>query len=174
MLPFILVVLPSHRGVSRAFANGMGPARMAVVFTPPLLAQGCWVCLRLCRQRQQRWLSRRITLCFLVASGAGDDGVVPAFVGSLLPSGRHCQVVVIVNVVLGTLLSSWRALAGAGYLLRGGVWSVVDVAAGRWVLTCTWYPSFSLLLVAVGCCSRHCGCHPFPGGRGGGVVEGSG
>jgi len=36
------------------------------------------------------------------------------------------------------------------------------------------YPPFSLLLVAVGCCSRRCGRRPFPGGRGGGVVEGSG
>jgi hypothetical protein len=45
----------------------------------------------------------------LAASGGGDDGAV------------H---VVVIIVVLGTLFSSWRAFAGAGYLSKGwgGQW----------------------------------------------------
>jgi len=39
------------------------------------------------------------------------------------PLGRRRQVVIVI-LVIGTLFSSWRALAGAGYLLRGwgGQW----------------------------------------------------
>ena len=53
-------------GVSLVFANRVCPARMVVVLTPPLLAYGCcgWVCSSVCRQRQRRWSSRRLTLCF--------------------------------------------------------------------------------------------------------------
>ena len=40
-----MVVSPPRRAVSLAFANGVGPARTAVVLTPPLLAYSCcgWV-----------------------------------------------------------------------------------------------------------------------------------
>jgi hypothetical protein len=144
-------------GVSLAFANRVCPVRMAVVLTPPLLTYGCcaWVCSRTCRQRRRRWSSRRLALCFswpVVAT----MGLLP----SSSPSGRRRQVAVVILVV-GTLFSSWRALAGAGYLLRGVRWSVVGT--GRWVLTCTGYLFFSFLLIAVGCCSRCRSRHPFPG-----------
>jgi hypothetical protein len=68
-------------GVSLWFANRVCPARMAVVLTPPLLAYGCWgwVCLRVCRQRRQRWSFRRLALCFSRPVG-GDDGAVPVIV----------------------------------------------------------------------------------------------
>jgi hypothetical protein len=144
-------------GVSLTFANRVCPARTVVVLTPPLLAYGCcaWVCSRTCRQRRRQWSSRRLTLCFLWP--------VVATMGLLLSSlllGR-CRWVAIVILVIGTLFSSWQVLTGAGYLLRGVRWSVVGT--GRWVLTCTWYPFFSFLLIAVGCCSRCCSRHPFPG-----------
>jgi len=91
---------------------------------------------------------------------------------SLSLSGYCCHVVIVI-LVLGTLFSSWRALAGAGYLLKGVRWSVVGI--GRWVLTSTWHPSFSFLLIAIGCCSRCCGHRTCPRARGGGgVVVGSG
>ena len=53
-------------GVSLTFANRMCPARTAVVLTPPLLAYSCcgWVCSSVCRQRQWRWSSCRLALCF--------------------------------------------------------------------------------------------------------------
>jgi len=81
----------------------------------------------------------------LVASGGGDDGAVPVIVAVGLSSGCRCRVAVVI-LVIGTLFSSWRALAGAGYLLRGWGWSVVVV--GRWVLTC-WY--LFLFLSFCGC-----------------------
>jgi len=80
----------------------------------------------------------------LVASGGGDDGAVPVIVAVGLSSGCRCRVAVVI-LVIGTLFSSWRALAGAGYLLRGGEMGSV-AGVGRWVLTCTWYPSFTLPL----------------------------
>jgi len=111
----------------------------------------------------------------LAASRSASRGQWVATMGlfpSSSPSGCRRRAVVVI-LVIGTLFSSWRALAGAGYLSRG-MWSVVGVV-GRWVLTCTWYPFFSLLLVAIGCCSRRRVHRTCPGGKGGGsVVEGSG
>ena len=94
------------------------------MFTLPLLAYtSCgWVSLRVCRQRGRRWSFRRLAFCSSSPAGGGDDGAVPS---SSLSGCRHSVVVVI--LILGTLFSSWRALAGAGYLLRGGMWSVVDI-----------------------------------------------
>ena len=106
-----VVVSPPRRALSLVFANGVGPARTAVVLTLPLPAYACCGCASssMCRQRGRRWLPRRLALCFSL-------GLFP------LSSPSRCRPhrVVVIILVLGTLLSSWRALAGAGYLLRGG------------------------------------------------------
>jgi hypothetical protein len=131
--------LSPRSGVSFAFANCVCPARTAVVLTPPLLAYGCcgWVCLRVCRQRQQWWSSRRLALCFLLG----------LFLSS--PSGR-CRRVVVVILVIGTLFSSWRALAGAGYLLRGWGGQWLWLAGGYHFLSlsfCGWW--WWLVVIAI-------------------------
>ena len=79
-------------GVSLAFANRVYPARTAVVLTPPLLAYGCcgWVCSSVCRQRQRRWSSRRLALCFSRPVG-GDDGAVPVIVAVGSSSSGSCR-----------------------------------------------------------------------------------
>jgi hypothetical protein len=83
-----------------------------------------------------------------------------------------CHPVIMV-VVLGTLFSSWRVFAGAGYLSRGGK----VVSDWEWqVRTRMFSHPFPSPLMAVGVGGLlQLSLHPFPGERGGGgVVEGSG
>jgi hypothetical protein len=89
------------------------------------------------------------------------------------PSGRRRRVVVVI-LVIGTLFSSWRALAGAGYLLRGWVVSGCGWQVGTHLLVPFPFPLLLWLLVVVGCCSHYRGRRCFPEGRGGGGVVGSG
>jgi hypothetical protein len=132
-------VSPLRSGVSIALPSSTCPARTAVVLAPPLLAyvavpgffRGC------------------------AGSEGGSRHLATSHSASRTRRQSPCHRVVVV-VVLGTLFSSWRAFAGAGYLSKGARWSVTG--NGRCVLTCflTLFLLLSWLLVLVGCCSRRC------------------
>jgi len=157
-------------GVSLAFANRVCPARTAVVLAPPLLAYGCcgWVFFRGCAGSEGGGGHLAASRS---ASRSQRGGPVVVAIGSS-PSGRRRRVVVVIPVI-GTLFSSWRALAGAGYLLRGWGGQWLWLAGGYSPVGTFSFPS-PFVAAGGGCCSHCRGRRCFPGGRGGGGVVGSG
>jgi len=111
--------------------------------------------------------------------GAGSEGGGGHFTASHFASRRQWGVVmipvivVVVVVILGTLFSSWQALAGAGYLLRGGCGQSLVLLAGVLTLHLVPFlfpPSRSHWLLQYPAGRRTC-----PGARGGaGGSDGNG
>jgi len=89
----IVMRWPARRGVSLVFVVGVGPARMAVVVTLPLLAYACcgWVFFEGVQAARAAVAISPPRALLLIASGGGGNGAVPVVVtvGLLLSYSRR-------------------------------------------------------------------------------------